>query len=137
MKNSLVHAIMKAVEYYDTKTFHHVLRVMKYVEENGMIPYEQKANSIILAVLHDIIEDTECTIEELELSSYLEGCLLRLSKADNESYVEYLQEIKDSSKFEPEAYWVKLADMKDHLAQKETLTDKLKKKYLDGLSYLL
>ncbi|MDF2885564.1 MAG: hypothetical protein K0R54_6138, partial [Clostridiaceae bacterium] len=29
------------------------------------------------------------------------------------------------------------ADMKDHLAQTETLTDKLKEKYLKALPYLL
>jgi hypothetical protein len=32
---------------------------------------------------------------------------------------------------------VKLADMKDHLMLKETLTDKLKEKYLTGLAELL
>lgn len=34
-------------------------------------------------------------------------------------------------------YWVKIADMKDHLSQKETLTERLKEKYLEGLVILL
>ena len=37
----------------------------------------------------------------------------------------------------PEVYWVKIADMKDHLAQTDTLTDKLKEKYIEALPYLL
>lgn len=37
----------------------------------------------------------------------------------------------------PIAYWVKIADMKDHLIQTATLTDKLKEKYLRGLAILL
>lgn len=35
------------------------------------------------------------------------------------------------------AYYVKLMDVKDHLMQRETLTDKLKNKYTEALSYLL
>ena len=37
----------------------------------------------------------------------------------------------------PEVYWVKIADMRDHLEQTDTLTDKLKEKYLAALPYLL
>lgn len=47
------------------------------------------------------------------------------------------KKIKEEYKNYPEAYWVKLADMKDHLAQTDTLTDKLKDKYLTALPYLL
>lgn len=35
------------------------------------------------------------------------------------------------------AYWVKLADMKDYLSLTNTLTDRLKEKYLSRLRYLL
>ena len=52
-------------------------------------------------------------------------------------YIEYIKRIKKWADTRQEAYWVKLADMKDHLAQTETLTDKLKEKYLAALPYLL
>ena len=35
------------------------------------------------------------------------------------------------------AWWVKIADMKDHLAQRDTLTEKLRDKYLEALPHLL
>lgn len=62
-----------------------------------------------------------------------------LTKDKEQSYVDYCIEIKNSiSLFSGQlAYWVKLADMKDHLSKTETLTDKLKAKYLEGLAYLL
>ena len=54
-------------------------------------------------------------------------------------YDEYCDIIKLSAK--PDwgkcAWFVKLADMKDHLSQVETLTPRLKEKYLSGLRYLL
>ena len=53
------------------------------------------------------------------------------------TYEEYIQDIKNAYKNYPEVYWVKLADMKDHLTQTGTLTDELKEKYLKALPYLL
>ena len=52
-------------------------------------------------------------------------------------YIKYIKKIRDYSDTKPEAYWVKMADMKDHLSQTDTLTDKLKEKYLTALPYLL
>lgn len=48
-----------------------------------------------------------------------------------------IENIKENYVTYPEAYWVKLADMKDHLSLTDTLTDKLKEKYLSGMRYLL
>ena len=50
---------------------------------------------------------------------------------------EYIKNIKENMVLYPEVYWVKIADMKDHLAQTDTLTDKLKEKYIEALPYLL
>lgn len=51
--------------------------------------------------------------------------------------MDYIKNLNNKSDEYPEAYWVKLADMKNHLAQTATLTYKLKGKYLEALSYLL
>ena len=60
-----------------------------------------------------------------------------MTKENEQNYVEYIDAIKSSADKCQEAYWVKIADMKDHLSQTDTLTDKLKKKYLAALAHLL
>lgn len=137
MNNVMANAFIKAQEYYDDKTYAHVLRVAEYVEANDLIEAEYKDNCIIVAILHDIIEDTKCTYEELDLPAYLQASLKLLTKDKNETYIEYISKIRNAATTRPEAYWVKIADMKDHLSQVETLSDKLKEKYLAALPYLL
>ena len=45
--------------------------------------------------------------------------------------------IKENRFSYPEAYWVKIADIKDHLLHSEIITDELKKKYLENSPYLI
>ena len=73
------------------------------------------------------------------LPEYFKNALILLTKPKEVSYVDYCKELRctDFTNWKMCAYWVKLADMKDHLCQKETLTDKLKEKYLEGLAELL
>lgn len=67
----------------------------------------------------------------------LKSCLQLLTKDKDCTYEEYIKHIKEEYPYYPKAYWVKLADMKDHFCQTETLTDKLKEKYLTAIPYLL
>lgn len=61
--------------------------------------------------------------------------LSALTKEKDETYIEYISRLKVSrSKY---SYMVKLTDMKEHLMQKDTLTERLKDKYWEALSYLL
>ena len=63
-----------------------------------------------------------------------------LTKPADMNYDDYCKRIRSAAGdkvFGYLAYRVKIADMKDHLMQTETLTDKLKTKYLSGLRYLL
>lgn len=136
------YALKVAKEYYDEKTYHHVMRVAGYVAQNNMIPKEQMNNCIILAMMHDLLEDTDFIfpIDSVtdEEQWHVKRCLELLTRdKKNSTYESYLQKIKESFSTYPEAYWVKLADMKDHLAQTETLTEKLRDKYLAALPYLL
>ena len=125
-----------AKSYYDEKTYEHAKRVCNYVIENQLIPTSIKYNCFVLAWMHDLLEDTDFRPEP-EFDEYLLECLIHLTKSREEDYLTYIKRIKSTAHIYPEVYWVKLADMKDHLAQKETLTDKLKKKYLEALPYLL
>lgn len=136
------YALKVAKEYYDEKTFHHVMRVAGYVAQDNLIPKEKMNNCIILAMMHDLLEDTDYVFpiysDTDDEEWYINNCLELLTRdKKNITYETYLQKIKEEYKNYPEAYWVKLADMKDHLAQTDTLTDKLKEKYLSALPYLL
>lgn len=134
---TVANALKIAHKYYPTDKYNHALRVMQFVADNEMIPYEYKDDCIILAIMHDLIEDTEYSVAGLPENIY--KALMLLSKPKNMDYIEYIKNIKNTSNtnWRNCAYWVKLADMKDHLSQTETLTEKLKEKYLSALAYLL
>jgi (p)ppGpp synthase/HD superfamily hydrolase len=130
-------ALRMAKKYYPIDKYNHAIRVMRYVAENEMIPYEYQEECVALAIMHDLIEDTNYTGSGLPENFY--NALKLLTKPKEQDYIEYIKNIKETgyTNWRMCAYWVKLADMKDHLAQTDTLTDKLKEKYLNALPYLL
>lgn len=130
-------AIKVAREYYDDFTYQHAMRVAAYVANDNLIPDDKKDNCMVLAIMHDLLEDTEFDISTFTINYYLEDCLEILTKDSESTYEEYIKNIKDKYTYRPEAYWVKLADIKDHLCQTETLPDKLKEKYLSAMPHLL
>jgi hypothetical protein len=58
-----------------------------------------------------------------------------LTRQKSESYLDYIKRLKKNTS--PYPYIIKLADMKDHLNQTDTLTEKLKEKYWNALPELL
>ena len=127
---------------YKLETYMHCLRVAEYAANNVIVKddEEQQETAYILGLCHDLLEDTEVTIEHIAQATgyskgFLENVLGTLTKQTDESYIDYIKRIKANSSFY--TYVVKLADMKDHLTQTETLTDKLKEKYWNALPYLL
>ncbi len=130
-------AIKVAREYYDDATYQHAMRVAAYVTNDNLIPDDKKDNCVVLAIMHDLLEDTKFNISTFSINYYLKDCLQILTKDTEIAYEEYIRNIKDKYTYRPEAYWVKLADIKDHLCQTETLTEKLKEKYLSVIPYLL
>jgi len=133
--NLIGYAMRMAKEYYDEATYGHAARVAQYVSENNMIPEDRLEDCIALAWMHDLLEDTDYNANGLPNHMY--DCLQILTKPESEDYISYIKKIKKQANNYREAYWVKLADMKDHLLQTETLTEKLKEKYLMALPYLL
>ncbi len=132
------YALRMAKEHYAPKTYEHALRVAAYIADNPMIPDDKMDDCIALALMHDLIEDTDyiggCLSGELE---YFKECLKLITKPQDMDYITYVRRIRECSGIKPEVYWVKTADIKDHLAQAETLTERLKEKYLNTLPYLL
>lgn len=129
-------ALRIAKKYYSQDKLDHALRVTTYVSENRFIPYDLRDECVALSIMHDLVEDTKYNPEWLPEN--FKFALSLLTKPSEFSYDEYCQRFKqhDTNDYLC-AYWVKLADMKDHLSLTDTLTDKLKEKYLSGLRYLL
>ena len=129
--------------------FEHSMQVAIYAESIcNSIDYDKKEDVSVVAILHDILEDTLNddtkimirSILDSELSAVQYQALNLLIRAKDEPYVDYIKRIKTlslSTKFGKIAYIVKMADMKDHLTRTETLTDELKEKYIKGLSHLI
>lgn len=130
------YALRQAKEYYDNDTYDHAIRVAINVADNPLIPDKLMDLSISLAIMHDLLEDT--SYEEYNTIPHeIERSLKLITKTKNEKYKEYIKEIAFYKEENPEVYWVKIADIKDHLEQTKTLTEELKNKYLEALPYLL
>ena len=128
-------------EKYSETTYQHCLRVANYASNNVcLLTSEEREIAFKVGLCHDLLEDTDATIKEIcEVTGFSEefvaDVLGALTKQKSEMYLEYINRLKkNESKY---SYIVKLADMKDHLMQTETLTDKLKQKYWQALPYLL
>lgn len=138
--NKLSKVLKFCCEKYDVQTYLHCIRVANYAIENPVLYEEEKEDVYILAMFHDLLEDTDATYKELINISgmseeFLKDQLGVLTKSKNENYIDYIKRLKESGY--RWAYVVKLADIKDHLMQKETLTDRLKEKYWNALPELL
>lgn len=89
----------------------HPLRVMLQLETEG---------ERIVAVLHDIVEDTPYTHANLREAGYQDDILDaidRLTQRENESYEQYIDRVAQNST----ARRVKLADLSDNLANNQRL----------------
>ena len=134
------YAYKTAKAYHDEKTFKHVKRVAYLVMHNKRIPPHDMDTCISLALMHDLLEDTNYDISCLDkyyIGNNFKECLKLLTKDKNMTYNEYIINIRRNMDKYPNAFWVKLADMEDHLLQTETLTDKLREKYLNAIPYLV
>lgn len=130
------YAMREAKKYYNEETYNHAARVAQYVAENRLIPEDKMDDCIALAWMHDLLEDTDYNMPP-QLPGDFCNWLNMLTKSKGEDYIAYIKRIKNHAVISRESYWVKLADIKDHLAQTETLTEYLKNKYLKALLYLL
>jgi len=103
-----------------------------------------KVNNIeikIVAVLHDVLEDTECTyqnLKEIGLNNELIEAIYCLTRQKNEDYMDFIKRCKHN----PIARIVKLADLEDNcdLSRIENPTEKdyeRVKKYKKAINELL
>lgn len=132
-------AIHAARAYYDKETFDHAKRVADYIFDNEAIPIDIRNECWCVALMHGLLEDTD--YEPYELYPDYEDAYkaLRILTNKGMKYDEYCKKIHDSARtrYGQIAWFVKLADIKDHLILSDTLTDRLKEKCINGLRYLL
>ena len=94
----------------------------------------------IVALLHDLVEDTDYTIENLVDMGFdksITDAIALMTHADNVAYMDYVRAIKDN----PIAKTVKLADLKHNsdLTRLETVDEKAlsrREKYLKAIAIL-
>lgn len=132
-------------KHYDAETFAHAMRVACI--STTLSHKEDKGELFVSALCHDLIEDTEITLDDLRMvlssnSSYNDDytyCLRAIEcvtrNKETESYIEYIKRIK--SNISQDATIIKIADLKDHLEQKDGLKESLKDRYVDALCELL
>ena len=134
-------SLMKlAVEYYSEKKLAHAVRVATYAADTPFADAATKNSLWAVGLMHDIIEDTSLTYQQLDetkLLNYLELEAVQILTHHKEdcSYEEYIKNIADEGNLL--ALCVKRADMHDHLNKTETLSDKLKEKYYPVIKYLI
>lgn len=137
MKNMVLNAELIARRFHhgqfrrngSTPYITHVERVVKRLER--FIPGRE---IIAAAWLHDVFEDTNCTVGHLEaeeIPAEVITAVLVLTKQDGMKYAEYLNRVKANHI----ARRVKIADMIDNLS--DTPTEGQALKYANGLTFLI
>ena len=94
----------------------------------------------IVALLHDLVEDTDCTIEDLTNMGFdksVTDAIALMTHDDNVEYMDYVRMIKEN----PIAKAVKLADLKHNsdLTRLDTIDEKAlsrREKYLKAIAIL-
>ena len=91
-----------------------------------------------IAWLHDVVEDTSTTLEDLRKAGFDAGTLAGvdlLTRRRGERYQEYIRRIAEAG--DPDARAVKLADLRDHLEHHpEAIGASLRRRYEEALRTL-
>ena len=143
LKDSFFHSLSRAIKL---SQFAH----RKQYRRDGITPYIAHIKSvvtriikkhgnyntdlIIVAYLHDVLEDSDFTekdLSDLEFSKEAIEAVKILTKKSNQSYQNYLKEVKQNVL----AHKVKIEDMLANLS--DDPTDKQIRKYSKGLLYLV
>ncbi|MCC8068800.1 MAG: hypothetical protein LIO71_03490 [Ruminococcus sp.] len=127
-------------QFYTDKDYTHAERVANFAHEDIRYWQDKDRDFVMcLAWAHDLYEDTNCPHEIFtpDFDKALHFITWYNKETTYDRYLELIKKGRDTSHVGHMVWWVKLLDMKDHLTQTDTLTDKLKEKYLSGLRYLL
>lgn len=142
--------ITLATQWYSKNKLAHAMRVANYaMQEAKILEYNEESIEQIfqVAILHDILEDTECPenliLKILHYPSTINALKRLTHNKEEDSYEEYIKKLCQEEPVVGDvtalayAMIIKRADIKDHLMLEETLSDKLKQKYFPIIKYLL
>ena len=91
-----------------------------------------------VAYLHDVVEDTPCTLDHLVRLGFDESLIVRpvdiLTRRDGETYFDYIRRIVKSG--DTTALAVKRADLLDHLRDTAAIPDGLAARYRKALAMI-
>ena len=129
-----------AVKWYPEKKLAHAVRVATYAADQPFIDEETADSLWAIGLMHDILEDTPLTYQQLNETKLLnslelEAIQILTHHKEDCPYDEYIRSIAEEGNLF--AIVVKRCDMKDHLMLKDTLTEKLQNKYFPVIKYLL
>jgi (p)ppGpp synthase/HD superfamily hydrolase len=127
--NLAMHAHDGQVDKSGAPYIFHVMRVAH--------AFENDEDGQIVALLHDVVEDSDLTLEDLRdngLPDRLSDAVRALTRNDNEAYAVY---IKRAGRH-PVARAVKIEDLHDHLRPMtdHLISASLRERYVRALKYL-
>lgn len=126
-----------SVKYYSKKKISHATRVAEYAAIKAEEIHLNSTRAYIIGLAHDLLEDTECSEEELTaaIGETNYNSVVLLTKSNNQEYEDYIRKIIESK--DSYAFIVKQADIKDHMTLTKSLSEKLLNKYAPVLHYFL
>lgn len=109
-----------------------------YTEHLERVAKSVRYPAVAVAYLHDIVEDTPCTLDHLVRLGFDEGLIVRpvdiLTRRDGETYFDYIRRIVKSG--DATALAVKRADLLDHLRDTAAIPDGLAERYRKAFAIL-
>jgi len=96
-------------KYGDEPYIHHPVRVADRIGHSDEI-------GVAVAFLHDVVEDTEYTLEDLRRNGFQDEILEAvdaITRRKNEKYFDYIRRLSEN----PIAKRVKIADLQENLSQ--------------------
>lgn len=102
-------------DYYE----YHILGVVKTLE---LVAKEVTEDMIIVALLHDVLEDSPCTYDTVEniFGTWVADCVKRLSKTGHYNMIYYLEEIRRFDTTRTVKYAESLFNLTECLKQGDT-----------------
>lgn len=124
-------------EHYGQKDYQgqpYILHILRVITNLSKMGYNED-DYLSAAALHDVVEDTECSLERLRKLGFNQSVIDAvdaLTNRENEVYADYILRLS----FNPIATAVKLADIQDHLGRDNALTFPKYHKYVNAFSTL-
>lgn len=86
-------------EYFDCHVVGVVHNVLELLDSSGVSKGRFRDRLIIVALLHDVVEDSDVTVEDIEegFGSLISSAVDAISKRDGENYDDYLERVDSNA----------------------------------------